>query len=200
MAAYPRGWAAVPLSDGRMIHGNPSSQYAEHHKDLQRREGQRQCGLRPAQGLHPRAPGGERRRQDHADEHPLRALPAGGGHHFHQRPGGGHLLAGKGHPSGDRHGAPALHAGKAPHGDRKCHAGQEVPPGNPAGHQGDCGGAVRAVGPLQNGDRPQCQDLAVVRGRAAAGGDPDRHLYGRGDFDPGRAHRRPDASGDGGVL
>ena len=200
MAAYPRGWAAVPLSDGRMIHGNPSSQYAEHHEDLQRREGQRQRGLRPAQGLHSRAPGGERRRQDHTDEHPLRALPAGGGHHLHQRPGGGHLLAGEGHPPGDRHGAPALHAGPASDRDGERHAGPEVPPGDPAGHQGDRGGAVRAVGPLQNGDRSQRQDLAAVCGRAAAGGDPDGHLHGRGDPDPGRAHRRPDAPGDGGVL
>jgi hypothetical protein len=144
--ACPCGQAGTPspdrpVHDRRASHGNLGSGHAGDHKNFQRGPGQRQRGLPPAQGLDPRAAGRKRRRQDHADERALRPLSAGGGERLYQRPGGGHLLAGKGHLPGHRHGAPAFYAGPAAERDGERHAGPQIPAGHSAGHEADGPGA-----------------------------------------------------------
>ena len=88
-------------------------------KALPRRRRQRPRRLRPAPGRDPRAARRERRRQEHADEHPGRAVPAGCRRDPARRPAGRVRLAARRDRRRARHGPPALHAGAVADGHRE---------------------------------------------------------------------------------
>ena len=173
--------------------GSSGDRVARADQDL--RLYRRQQGHRPdrVQWRDTGAAGRKRLRQDHADEHALRHLPAGRGAYPRERQGSAYPLPARRHRPGHRHDPSALQAR-----GRAFRAGQHR-----AGHHGPLRQPQtarprdrRSVRPLWPAHRPRAQDLLPLRQREADRGDPQGALPRRAHAGAGRAHRGAYPAGD----
>ena len=173
-----------------------------HHKGLSKRYcGKPERGLFGPQGGNSRADGRKRRGQIHADENPLRSRAARGGGNRDQRREGRALLAERRHREGNRHGAPALHAGPLPHRGGKHRAGHGAPQARHVPRL--CKGGLPHRGvrrTVQPPGRPPCQGHGHSGRHETEGGNPQGARAGRADPHPRRAHRRSDNTGNDRAL
>ena len=146
---------------------------------------------------HPRAGRGERRRQVHADEDPVRRAEARRRHHQRQRDRGDLRDAGRRDRPGHRDGLPALHAGRQPDRAGERHARRR----EAARHRrrGPCRDR-RHLQALRLRARPRRAGGDPRRRRAPAGRDPQGALPRREDHHPRRADGRAGAAGGGRAL
>ena len=143
----------------------------------------------------PCPPRRERRREEHAHEHPRRAVPARCRGDPHRRAAGGLPLPAGRDRRRPRDGPPALHAGRVHDRHRERH------------HRPRAAALPARPGPLRRRDRPPRrgarperrpagEGLAAVRRRATAGRDPQGPVSRRPGPDHGRADGGPGAPGD----
>ena len=195
----PRASTRHPVRD-RMTDGRRRSparaRGARHRQDLPRRRRQRRGRLRPAPRRDPRPARRERGRQEHPDEHPGRALPAGRRRDPARRPAGQLRVAARCDraPGSGWSTSTSRWSRRRPSPRTSCSACRSprfwLRPGRSEAAIGRAGGAVRPAG------RPARQDLAAVGRRAAAGRDPQAPLPRGPDPDHGRADRGPRPAGD----
>ena len=168
---------------------------ARHHQALSRGRRQRRGDGPTRGGRHPRHHRRERRRQVHADEHPLRAPSAGRRSHHRARGARHDPRPEHGHRVAPGHGPPALHARAQPDRRRERHPRPCAHEARPDRHPRRGGEPGRAVRALRDGGRAGSPCARPVGRRPPAGGDPQGPVPGRRRAHPRRAHGRADAAG-----
>lgn len=168
---------------------------AQYHKGVWQRGGQRPCEPGRGTGRDPCPVRRKRRGKKHADERAVwdvRQLP---GQHPAGRQAPAHPQPQGRHRQWDRHGTPALYAGKRP----QCGGKRDPRPARRPGVGYKRGGGADQRPGKQAGDRNRslCPGGRSDRGATAAGGDHQGVIPGCEDPDPGRTHRGFDAGGSG---
>src|SRR5919109_1132687 len=189
--------------EGRRRRPSASSRAdAGDHQAVPRRRRERRSRFRGGRRRGARAARRERRRQEHALQHPDRALPARRGRDLPLRAAGRVPRAARCARGGDRHGPPALPARRAVHrrGERRPRRPPRRGPRVPASPPRNRAARRRALEAVRARRRAARPDLAALARRAAARRDPEGALPRGARPHPRRADRRPHAAGGRGAL